>query len=57
MIRGYAYRRRRGAIVKAALVLVAAVVLFTPKMENLRIPDVGLLGPGPFITEAQAGES
>ena len=57
MIRGYAYKRRRAAIIKAALVLVAGVVLFTPKMENLPIPDVGSFGPGPFITEAQAGES
>ena len=57
MIRGHAHKRRRTAIIKAALVLVAGIVLFTPKMESLRIPDVGSFGLPPFITDAQAGES
>lgn len=56
MIRGSAYRRRRAAMIKAALVLATTVVLFTPKLEDFQPPDIGSFGLAPFITAAQAGE-
>ena len=56
MIRCNAYRRRRAAILRATLLLAAGVVLFTPKLEDFRLPDIGSFGSTPFIGAAQAGE-
>ena len=56
MIRGHAYKRRRAAMIKVALVVTAGVVLFTPKMEDFQLPDVGSFGSVPLITVALAGE-
>jgi hypothetical protein len=57
MIRGQAYKRRRAAMIKAAVVLAVGIVLFMPKLEDLRLPDTGSFGWDPFITTVQAGES
>ena len=57
MIRSHAYKRRRAAMIKAALVLAAGIVLFMPKLEDFQLPDSGSFGWAPFITSVQAGES
>lgn len=57
MIRGYAYRRRRAAFVKGALALVLGAVLFTPKADGLRLPELGSFGFAPFVTDVQASET
>ena len=54
MIRGYAHKRRRAAMIKIVLVLATAVVLFTPRLDDFRLPDVGSV---PFVTGVQAGEN
>ena len=56
MIRCNAYRRRRAAIIRATVLLAAGLVLFTPKLEDFRLPDIGSFGSTPFIGAVQAGE-
>jgi hypothetical protein len=57
MIRSQAYKRRRAAMIKAALVFAVGIVLFMPKLEDLRLPDTGSFRWASFITAVQAGES
>ena len=57
MFQSQAYRRRRAAMIKAALVLAVGIVLFMPKLEELRLPDPGSFEWAPFVTAVQAGES
>ena len=56
MIRCNAYRRRRAAIIKATLLLAAGVVLFTPKLDDFQLPDIGSFGSTSFIGAVQASE-
>lgn len=43
-------KRRRRSMMKSAALLILAAIVFTPKVEQIELPDFGI----PFVTVAVA---
>lgn len=46
-------KRRRLSMIKSAALLILGAIIFTPKLDQMELPDFGM----PFVTAAVAAEA
>jgi len=52
-MRTVAQKRKRAAMIRMASIAVLGAIIFTPKLDNIELPEMGL----PLVTTAIAGEA